>query len=50
MDSHRYWTHNVHGPTALEHEVAHASVTDLRDKLSAIDMALEGADALGVSG
>ena len=32
MDGHSYWAHDVHGPAALEHDVAHAPDTDLRDK------------------
>jgi len=50
MISHRYWAHDVYGPSALEHDVAHATVTDYRDLRELMAGGLEGAETLGVSG
>jgi hypothetical protein len=50
MNSHRYWAHDVYGPGTLEHDVAHVTVTDYRDKPVLMAGGVEGDEILGVSG
>jgi len=50
MGSHSYVPHDVCAPVPLEHNVAHAPITDYRDKPGLIYGGVEGPESLGMSG